>query len=74
MGNIRPEDGDASMPSITYNRTDSKQPRSIDIKGYIVQPGLHILTHQQMKLLREQISLDDKLESLVNQGIIKLMG
>ncbi|RUT06117.1 hypothetical protein DSM106972_033230 [Dulcicalothrix desertica PCC 7102] len=62
------------MPSITYNRTDSKQPQNINIKGYVVHPGLHILSHQQMKLLREQILLDDKLESLVNQGIIKLMG
>ncbi|MBN3885599.1 MAG: hypothetical protein HWQ44_22395 [Nostoc sp. JL34] len=42
------------MPSISYNRTDSQQPQSITIQGYVVRPGLHILTYEQLKLLREQ--------------------
>ncbi|BAZ13333.1 hypothetical protein NIES4071_51720 [Calothrix sp. NIES-4071] len=62
------------MPSITYNRTNSKQPQSIAIKDYVIQPGLHILTHSQIKLVREQILLDKNLENLVSQGIIKLIG
>lgn len=73
QGNIRSEH-ERKMPSITYNRTNSKQPQSITIKDYVVHPGLHILTHEQIKLVREQIPLDEKLESLVNQGVIKLIG
>ncbi|WP_392530778.1 hypothetical protein [Nostoc sp. C117] len=62
------------MPSITYNRTDSHQPQSIILQGYVVHPGLHILSHEQIKLVREQIQRDDKLEDLVSQGVIKLIG
>ncbi|MEH1854335.1 hypothetical protein [Nostoc sp.] len=60
------------MPSITYNRTDSQQPENFTINGYVVRPGLHIISYEQLKLVREQIQSDDKLEYLVNQGIIKL--
>jgi hypothetical protein len=62
------------MPSITYNRTNSQQPQSIILKGYVVHPGLHILSHEQIRLVREQIQDDDKLEYLVSQGVIKLNG
>ncbi|WP_341529468.1 hypothetical protein WKK05_09260 [Nostoc sp. UHCC 0302] len=62
------------MPSITYNRTDSQQPENFNIKGYVVRPGLHIISYEQLKLVREQIQCDDKLEYLVNQGVIKLSG
>ncbi|QSJ19597.1 hypothetical protein JYQ62_13280 [Nostoc sp. UHCC 0702] len=62
------------MPSITYNRTDSQQPQTIIIKDYVIRPGLHILTHEQIRLVREQIQHNDKLEYLVNQGVIKLNG
>ncbi|MBE8992180.1 hypothetical protein [Nostoc sp. LEGE 12450] len=62
------------MPSITYNRTDSQQPQNITIQGYVVRPGLHILTYEQLRLLREQIQHHSQLEYLVNQGVIKLTG
>ncbi|BAY89159.1 MULTISPECIES: hypothetical protein [unclassified Tolypothrix] len=62
------------MPSITYNRTNSQQPESIILKDYVVHPGLHILSHEQIRLVREQIQQDSKLESLVSQGVIKLSG
>ena len=62
------------MPSITYNRTDSQQPQSIIIKGYVLQPGLHILTHEQIKLVREQIQQDNNLEYFGTRGGIKLTG
>ncbi|OUL25757.1 hypothetical protein [Nostoc sp. 106C] len=62
------------MPAITYNRTDSQQPQSVIIKGYVIRPGLHILSHEQIKLVRDQIQHDSNLENLVNQGVIKLSG
>ncbi len=62
------------MPSISYNRTDSQQPQSITIEGYVVRPGLHILTYEQLKLLREQTQQHSQLEHLVSQGVIKLTG
>ena len=62
------------MPSISYNRTDSQQPQSITIQGYIVRPGLHIVTYEQLKLLREQTQHHSQLEHLVSQGVIKLTG
>jgi hypothetical protein len=62
------------MPSITYNRTDSQQPQSVTIKGYVIRPGLHILSHEQIKLVREQIEHNSQLEFLVSQGVIKLSG
>ncbi|MEH2138502.1 hypothetical protein [Nostoc sp.] len=62
------------MPSISYNRTDSQQPQSITVKGYVVRPGLHILTYEQIRLLREETQHHSQLEHLVNQGVIKLTG
>lgn len=62
------------MPSITYNRTDSQQPQSVTIKGYVIHPGLHILSHEQIKLVREQIQQNSQLEYLVSRGVIKLSG
>ncbi|MCW5318127.1 hypothetical protein GTQ43_31580 [Nostoc sp. KVJ3] len=62
------------MPSISYNRTDSQQPQSITIQGYIVRPGLHILTYEELRLLREQTQHHSQLEHLVSQGVIKLTG
>ncbi|MBD2650854.1 hypothetical protein [Nostoc foliaceum] len=62
------------MPSISYNRTDSQQPQSITIEGYVVRPGLHILTYEQLKFLREQTQHHSQLEHLVSQGVIKLTG
>jgi hypothetical protein len=62
------------MPSITYNRTDSQQPQSVIIQGYVIRPGLHILSHEQIKLVREQIQHNSQLEYLVSQGVIKLSG
>ncbi|BAY61681.1 hypothetical protein NIES22_17480 [Calothrix brevissima NIES-22] len=62
------------MPSITYNRTDSQQPPSVTLKGYIIRPGLHILSHEQIRLIRAQIQDNSQLENLVNQGVIKLNG
>ncbi|MEH1796429.1 MULTISPECIES: hypothetical protein [unclassified Nostoc] len=62
------------MPSINYNRTDSQQPQSITVKGYVVRPGLHILTYEQIRLLREETQHHSQLEHLVNQGVIKLTG
>ncbi len=64
----------ANMPSITYNRTDSQQPQSIIIEGYVVRPGLHIITYEQLKLLREQTQHYSQFEYLVAQGVIKLTG
>ncbi|AVH66497.1 hypothetical protein CDG77_22010 [Nostoc sp. 'Peltigera membranacea cyanobiont' 213] len=62
------------MPSINYNRTDSQQPQSITVKGYVVRPGLHILSYEQIRLLREETQHHSQLEHLVNQGVIKLTG
>ncbi len=62
------------MPSINYNRTDSQQPQSVTIKGYVIRPGLHILSHEQIKLVREQIQHNSQLEYLVSQGVIKFSG
>ncbi|MBW4564022.1 MAG: hypothetical protein KME32_23355 [Mojavia pulchra JT2-VF2] len=62
------------MPSITYNRTDSQQPQNVIIKGYVIRPGLHILSHEQIKLVREQIQHNSQLEYFVSQGVIKLSG
>jgi hypothetical protein len=62
------------MPSITYNRSDSKQPQTVTINGYVIRPGLHIVSHQQIKLVREQIEHNSQLDNLVSQGVIKLIG
>ncbi|MBD2355119.1 hypothetical protein H6G41_10890 [Tolypothrix sp. FACHB-123] len=62
------------MPSITYNRTDSQQPQSVTLKGYIIRPGLHILSHEQIRSVRAQIQDNSQLENLVSQGVIKLNG
>jgi hypothetical protein len=62
------------MPSINYKRTNSQQPQTIIIKDYVIRPGLHILSHEQIRLVREQIQDNDKLEYLVSQGVIKLSG
>ncbi|BAY27722.1 hypothetical protein NIES2100_75470 [Calothrix sp. NIES-2100] len=62
------------MPSITYNRSDSQQPQSVTIKGYVIRPGLHVVSHEQIKLVREQIEHNSQLENLVSQGVIKLSG
>jgi hypothetical protein len=62
------------MPSITYNRSDSQQPQSVTIQGYVIRPGLHVVSHQQIKLVREQIEHNSQLENLVSQGVIKLIG
>lgn len=63
-----------NMPSITYNRTNSQQPQNFIIDGYVIRPGLHILSHEQIRLVREQIQHNSQLEYFVSQGVIKLIG
>jgi hypothetical protein len=62
------------MPSINYNRTDSQQPQNVIINDYVIRPGLHILSHEQIRLVREQIQHNSQLEYFVSQGVIKLIG
>jgi hypothetical protein len=62
------------MPSITYSRTDSQQPPNVIINDYVIRPGLHIVSHEQIRLVREQIQHNSQLEYLVSQGVIKLIG